>query len=94
MAPVFWWIGGGFLWVTVGAILVGVDNALTDHNKRIFNRPDEDSLGLILFCVVVWPVVFILVTARLTSDLIDYIRDNSESSPRKSLVHKSDDDLQ
>lgn len=85
-----WAIAGISAWMVIGAVIVGVSDAFSNPEKRSLVYKSVDQL-FILFCIIVaWPLLLILIVARLafmlTVVLRAYARDRINE--RKSLVNQ------
>jgi hypothetical protein len=79
-----YWIGGVTLWLTIGAIVLGVDDAMTEPEKRILTGPNKSAhFEMIIFGVVIWPLILICAIAQLTAEYFARIRDKPDTSKPK-----------
>jgi uncharacterized membrane protein len=74
------------IWMVIGAVIVGISDAFSDPGKRSLFYANLEQL-IILFCIIVaWPLLLILIIARLAFMLTVDIRKKKEES--KPLVNQ------
>jgi hypothetical protein len=67
---VFWTILGVISYLTVGVVVAGVADALTDGPSQPFEGPDADICAITLISVIAWPILAIVLGVAIVSTLV------------------------